>query len=49
MTNPETCSAASEENAAVAALGEHLRAMAAMLHNVDDSRYSNPSGGYVLS
>ncbi|MRH92419.1 hypothetical protein GFY24_34200 [Nocardia sp. SYP-A9097] len=45
----ETWSTDPAENAAITALSHVLQAMAAMLHSVENTHYTNPSGGFVLS
>lgn len=44
----ETWSTDPAENAAVTALGDVLQGMAALLHSIEDTRHTNPSGGFVL-
>lgn len=48
MTDSTTWSTDPEENAAITALSQLLQAMAAMLHSVEEARYTPPSGGYTL-
>jgi hypothetical protein len=49
MTEPPTMWPASEdENTAIDALSSFIRAMADVLHQTEDARYIDPSGGHVI-
>jgi hypothetical protein len=48
MTQPTTWSASEDENTAIHALAGFIRAMADLLHQAEEARYTDPSGGHVI-
>lgn len=48
MTQPATWSTSEGENTAIEALSGFIRAMADLLHQTEDARYADPSGGHVI-
>jgi hypothetical protein len=48
MTSPTTWSTSEDENTAIEALTRYIRAMADLLHQTEDARYTDPSGGHVI-
>jgi hypothetical protein len=48
IAQPMTWSASEDENTAIEALSGFIRAMADLLHQTQDARYTDPSGGHVI-
>jgi hypothetical protein len=48
MVQPTTWSGSEDENKAIEALSGFIRAMADLLHQTEDARYTDPSGGHVI-
>jgi hypothetical protein len=48
MTGPTTWTGSEDENTAIEALSGFIRAMADLLHQTEDARYIDPSGGHVI-
>lgn len=47
MTVEDPWSTSPEENAAVAAMYQFAQAAAGLLHDVEEARYTDPSGGFT--
>jgi hypothetical protein len=48
MSPPTTWSPSEDENTAINALAGFIRAMADLLHQVEEARYTDPSGGHII-